>query len=69
MKKIPERTGGDEDHPEMSQIECGSVDDHPHQRHEVHGEGCLPATTREGLKNNHHRGKFRVLLHFSSAVD
>lgn len=32
---VPESSSGDEDHPEVSQTEGSSIDDHPHQRHEV----------------------------------
>lgn len=41
-ERIPKGSSSDEDHPEVSQTECSSIDDHPHQRHEVDCEGSLP---------------------------
>lgn len=43
--EIPKRSSSDEDHPEVSETECSSIDYHPDQRHEVDREGCLPGKT------------------------
>lgn len=41
-ESLPKSSSGDEDHPEVSQTECSSIDYHPHQRHEVDRQGGLP---------------------------
>lgn len=45
---LPKNSGGDEDDPKVAEAERGGVHDHPHQRHEVHGQGGLPAKETRG---------------------
>lgn len=47
--ELPQSSGGDEDHPQVPQVEGGGVDDHPHQRHEVDHQGRLPAETQHSF--------------------
>ncbi len=65
-ERIPKSSSGDEDHPEVSQTECSSIDYHPHQRHEVDSEGCLPGKTHEKYTtlNHHYHDKEYCLRHF-----
>lgn len=53
--RLPESSSGDEDHPEVPQAECSSVDYHPHQRHEVDRQRRLPGTAQEKYKTNSER--------------
>lgn len=53
---LPQSSGGDEDHPQVPQMEGGGVDDHPHQRHEVDHQGRLPAETQHLFIGSHRSG-------------
>lgn len=67
-ESIPKTSRGDKDHPEVSKIERSSIDDHPHQRHEVDSEGRLPGKTHERCTTlNTIIIIIIVLLHFNSS--
>lgn len=40
---LPKSSSGDEDHPQVAQVQGGGVDDHPHQGHQVDGQRRLSA--------------------------